>query len=106
MIVTLYLICANVYNSVDAPKSRGFSFIELWLLGAQFPILLALFEYGYILYLKKLDVKSENQIQPMTPDETEINLDEKIKKLDFGTMIFSFFSFISFVFIYTLISHS
>ena len=52
MIVTLYLISANVYNSVDAPKGRGFSYIELWMIGSQCPILLALCEYGFVLYLK------------------------------------------------------
>merc|ERR1712008_263366 len=52
MIVTLYLISANVYNSVDAPKNRGFSYIEIWMLGSQFPILLALFQYGLVLCLK------------------------------------------------------
>ena len=52
MIVTLYLISANVYNSVDAPKGRRFSYIELWMLGSQCPILLALCEYGFVLYLK------------------------------------------------------
>ena len=39
MVLTLYLISANVYNSVDAPNSRGFSYIEIWMLGTQFPIL-------------------------------------------------------------------
>ena len=48
MIVTLYLISENVYNSVEAPRNRGFSYIEIWMLGSQFPILLALFEYGSI----------------------------------------------------------
>ena len=54
MIVTLYLISANVYNSVNAPSGRGFSYIEIWIIGAQFPILLALCEYGIILYYKKV----------------------------------------------------
>ena len=53
MIVTLYLISANVYNSVEAPHPRGFSFIEIWMIGTQIPILLALCEYGFVLYLKK-----------------------------------------------------
>ena len=53
LLITLFLILTNVYNSVDAPKGRGFSYIEIWMLGAQFPILLALIEYGFVLYLKK-----------------------------------------------------
>ena len=57
MILTLYLISSNVYNAVDAPNGRGFSNIEIWMFGAQFPILLALFEYGFVLYLKKNDEK-------------------------------------------------
>ena len=55
--MTLYLISANVYNSVEAPKGRGFSYIEIWMVGTQFPILLALFEYGLILCLKKYEKK-------------------------------------------------
>ena len=53
MIVTLYLITANVYNSVKAPPSRGFSYIEVWMLGAQAPILIAILEYGAVLHMKK-----------------------------------------------------
>ena len=60
MILTLYLISANVYNSVEAPSGRGFSPIEVWMLGTQIPILLALFEYGFVLYLKKIDMKTAN----------------------------------------------
>ena len=57
MIVTLYLISANVYNAVEAPQSRGFSYTEVWILGTQFPILLALCEYGFVLYWKKIEEK-------------------------------------------------
>ena len=52
MILTLYLISANVYNSVKGPKSRGFSYIEVWMIGTQIPILIALLEYGFVLFLK------------------------------------------------------
>ena len=148
MIVTLYLISANVYNSVEAPNDRGFSYIELWMVGTQIPILLALCEYGFVLYLKKVETKlAKNQAtkkrqlcstimkfkslrccrirtrpstapsmsldQPNNPLPTELNesqmlnldipqpdLDERIKKLDFATMIFSFIYFITFVSLY------
>ena len=96
MIVTLYLISANVYNSVDAPKNRGFSYIEIWMLGSQVPILIALLEYGYVLYLKKV-VKISNQ------DEMKI-FEDKIKKLDLVTMIFSFCSFTMFASIYWIVT--
>ena len=61
MILTLYLISANVYNAVEAPSTRGFSYIEVWILGTQAPILLALFEYGFILLLKKLAKEKTNE---------------------------------------------
>ena len=86
MIVTLYLISANVYNSVDAPRNRGFSYIEIWMLGSQFPILLALFEYGSILLLKKIGKKS----------------DVEITKLDFSAMLISFSLFLTFSFVYII----
>ena len=89
MIVTLYLISANVYNSVDAPQSRGFSYIEYWMIGSHFPILLALIEYGFILLLKKLDKRSNDEI---------------IKKIDYLTMIVSFFLFVAFVLLYWIIA--
>ena len=151
MILTLYLISANVYNSVEAPSGRGFSPIEVWMLGTQIPILLALFEYGFVLYLKKIDIKTKNNsvtkkkcfgaivkigvfercckgnrkttvrpgslkfrrtktplpiegngiIQEMMDfKESKIDFDNQIKKLDFATMIFSFFGFTIFVFLY------
>ena len=68
MIVTLYLISANVYNAVEAPKGRGFSYTEVWILGTQFPILLALCEYGYVLYLLKIEEKNEKKRQHSKPN--------------------------------------
>ena len=120
MIVTLYLISTNVYNSVDAPQDRGFSNIEVWMIGAQFPIILALCQYGFVLYLKKnanknqvptmtpdpnevqtmtLDQKmtiDQNQVQIMTADDQDAELDDRIKRLDSATMIFSFLCFTTF----------
>ena len=96
MIVTLYLISANVYSSVEAPKERGFSYIEIWMIGTQFPILLALCEYGFILYWKKIAKKSGNQ----NDIESKEKLDEHVKCLDFAMLIFSFVYFIIFAIIY------
>ena len=106
MIVTLYLISANVYNSVDAPHGRGFSYIEIWMIGAQFPILLALCEYGFVLYLKKVTKKSEEEHQTMTHHNMNVNpgLDDKIKRLDFATMTFSFIFFVLFCSSYWIMS--
>ena len=96
MIVTLYLISTNVYNSVDAPKNRGFSYIEIWMLGTQFPVLLALFEYGFVLCYKKA-VKIADQ------NETNI-LEEKFRKLDLVTMIVSFCCFVIFTSFYWVVA--
>ena len=104
MIVTLYLISANVYNAVEAPKSRGFSFIEIWMIGAQIPILLALVEYGFVLYLKKISKKSENKTEMLEQGKPKQTLDDKIKMLDFATMTISFVYFITFASIYWIVA--
>ena len=93
MILTLYLISANVYNSVEGPKSKGFCYIEYWMIGTQIPILIALLEYGFVLSLKKISKKVEDK-------KEALNLDAKIKKLDFATMIISFLYFIIFATVY------
>ena len=126
MIVTLYLISCIVYNAVDAPKDRGFSNIEVWMLGTQFPILLALFEYGFVLYLKRHTKRAQNpveimnldpnqvqtltldqttdddknQVQTITLDDQGTELDDRIKHLDSATMIFSFLFFTTFSLVY------
>ena len=96
MIVTLFLISANVYNSVEAPKARGFSYIEVWMIGSQIPILLALLEYGFILYLKKMGKKQENMIDFLDFQDHGQSFDARIRKLDFATLIISFLYFITF----------
>ena len=96
MVVTLYLISANVYNSVDAPTNRGFSYVEIWMLGSQFPILLALLEYGFVLcYKKVVKIADQNEAK---------NLEEKLRKLDLVTMIVSFCCFMIFTSTYWIIA--
>ena len=62
LLVTLHLISSNVYNSLNAPQKRGFSYIEVWMIGAQGVILMALLEYGFILAWKKY--LSTNTVNP------------------------------------------
>ena len=101
MIVMLYLISANVYNAVEAPSTRGFSYIEVWILGTQAPILLALFEYGFILLLKKIAKKKTNEENQQVDQRDSVpDLDDKIKKLDLATMIISLISISTFISIY------
>ena len=53
LLITLYLIATNVYNSINAPSQRGFSYIEIWMIGIQFPMLVGIIEYGILLAMKK-----------------------------------------------------
>ena len=57
MVITLYLIQVNTYNSVEAPPGRGFSSIDIWSFGMQIPILVAILEYGIVLSMKKFWTK-------------------------------------------------
>ena len=63
--MTLYLITSNVYSAVSAPVNRGFSFIEIWMLGIQGTILLAIFEYGIVLCCMKFLKKSKPHLNPV-----------------------------------------
>ena len=53
MLVTIFLIVTGIYNTVDAPRSRGFSFIEMWYIGIQAPIISAILQYGVVLTFMK-----------------------------------------------------
>lgn len=98
MLVTLYLISSNVYNSVQAPPGRGFSYIETWMIGTQFPILIGLLEYGVILAWKRLHQHSEDNIQTTKIDampssnvlkKSKATTEDKIKMLDVATFCLS-----------------
>ena len=53
LLVTLYLIASNIYSNLKAPSTRGFSYIETWMLGTQAVIIFAILEYGILLAWKK-----------------------------------------------------
>ena len=53
LLITLSLIAWNVYGNTEAPPSRGFSYIEVWILGVQTIIIGAIFEYTCILAAKR-----------------------------------------------------
>ena len=61
MLITSFLVVTSIYGSIEAPVSRGFSFIEEWYIGIQVPIILALAEYGFILGMIKLKKLEMNQ---------------------------------------------
>lgn len=53
MVITLCLISFNVYNNVEGPSTRGFSYIEMWMVGMEIPIVLAVLEYLAILGMQR-----------------------------------------------------
>lgn len=71
MLVTLYLCSVNVYATIDAPKNRGFSYIDLWMIGTQLPILMALLEFGSLLCILKYDLMSyfESRVSSYQPEK-------------------------------------
>ena len=42
------------------------------MFGAQFPIITALCEYGFVLYLKRHENKVQNHVEKMTPDPNQV----------------------------------
>ena len=81
LLVTLYLIASNTFNSVKAPQNRGFSYIEIWTVGVQIPILMAIFEYGFVLALLKYKTYEY--------DEEKLEMGMKIKKIDMWSSVAS-----------------
>ena len=85
------LIITNVYNSVKAPAKRGFSFIEIWMVGVQIPIFVAILEYGIILAMKKYQKKigKNKVIQVSSESQNQTNFDNTIDKWSFiCTLVF------------------
>ena len=67
------------------------------MIGTQIPILLALCEYGFVLHLKKTTKNAEDQVETMDQNDSGQTLDEKIKKLDYASLVFTLLYFIIFV---------
>ena len=90
------MISSNIYGALEAPKQRGFSFLEFWVLGTQGIILLAILEYGIILGWKKYG--EENIVDAKTGKWFDVkSLDNTFKSVDLISFVIS--SLILFVFI-------
>ena len=74
MLLTLCLISTNIYVSVDAPPQRGLSYIEIWFVGMQSMILLAIIEYSIILGMKKYRLNKDEK-------ENKVGVTEVKKKI-------------------------
>ena len=99
LLVTLFLISTNVYGKVSAPQGRGFTLIELWMLGTNFPILAAIVEYACLLLLQSRKV---TDLQGKLLD----NFNQHLKKIDNIALIISFAYQIIFTFLYWVIAKS
>ena len=88
LLVTLHLISSNVYSSLDIPKRRGFSYIEIWMAGVVATISIAILEHVFILAFKRMNVFA--------------NPDHVTKLIDGISLIFTFSFFILFIVIYWL----
>lgn len=97
--VTLYLIAFNVYGSVKGPPDRGFSFIEIWMVGIQFPILAAIVEYGVILVIKKYQLMHQNDVHPVQHYGRGMNIDQLAVKMDKWAFIVS----LTFIILFSLV---
>ena len=89
LLITLYLITFNVYGSISstlAPPTRGFSYIEVWMVGVIITISVAILEYFVILAFKR---RNKNA-----------NLDYIIEMIDFISLVFNLVSFSFFVLFY------
>ena len=89
LLITLSLITFNVYGSIGstfAPPKRGFSYIEVWMVGVITTISVAIIEYFSILALKRRNTFS--------------NQDKITAKIDFISFILNLIFFMVFVLIY------
>ena len=93
---------------MKAPSGRGFSYIEIWLLGIQIPIILAIVEYGILLTMKRMQKKENGQIKvqvihsgnhPQIRKKAIWDLDQIGKTMD----KWSFISSLSFIIIFIVV---
>ena len=79
--------------------------MEVWIMGSQGTILLAIIEYGFILMWKKFEKKESSEVSPIVDKEEakmwkNLSLNEKIKRVDIISIIVSGMFFLLFNIIY------
>ena len=94
LLLTVFLIITNNYNSVNAPADRGFSFIEIWMVGIYLQILFAIFEYSYLI------VQNRNKVMAIDSSEEHVSIKKLSKELDRKAMLASLVYFVLFQFTY------
>ena len=53
LLITLYLVTINIYTSIEAPDTRGFSYLDIWISGMMIPIQIGVVQYGILLSISK-----------------------------------------------------
>ena len=92
LLITLFLISTNFYQTLQAPQTRGFSYIEVWMFGTQSIILLAIFEYSFILAWKKHRKSKAEVTSKQFNRKSRVKSDEqKIQMVDKFTFLASIF---------------
>ena len=87
------MIHHNLGHSIEGPKSRGFSYIEIWFVGMQIPIIFGIMEYAMLLTMKRyLPMKSTEiiKVQPtesFNQDKNQFDFDNFSKKMDKWALI-------------------
>ena len=87
MLITIFLIQTGIYGSVDAPKFRGFGLLEIWYIGMQVPILMAILEYGFLL----IAIKYRGQNSEVKFGNRKTSLEQLMKIIDLFSFLCTFF---------------
>ena len=107
LLVTLFLISSNVYISLEALKERGFSYIEIFLVGNQGVIFFAILEYGFVLAWKKYSKlwnksQAKNDRKIGSWFDSNMTQDDIIKVIDMISLILAITFLIIFNTIYCI----
>ena len=101
MLVTIFLVETAIYGSVEAPPLRGFTYIELWYIGVQIPIIFAIIEYGMTLAaLKYSGVDTHMKYFPEGTTTGDVS-----KKVDLVSFFLSFTFIVIFICSYLYVSN-
>ena len=74
----------------EGPKSRGYSYIEVWFIGMQIPILVGILEYALLLTQKKYFASQKSNLFKVTSERDQNEKSESYeteKKIDKWTFL-------------------
>ena len=90
-LLTLGLISMTIYVALEAPSQRGMSYVEIWIIGMQIPMLITIIESGCIMIIMK---KKENKISDLKNQETDwLRLFQKLDIIVALVLLVYFFVF-------------